>query len=62
MYKVYMVYKKLSKLVAFFPMLFLEKPEALAHLDAILEVVDGVMVARGAVPHPFYFWIFSVLI
>src|SRR5262249_46349737 len=25
----------------------LEKPEALAHLDAILEVVDGVMVARG---------------
>jgi pyruvate kinase len=25
----------------------LEKPEAIAHLDAILEVVDGVMVARG---------------
>ncbi len=25
----------------------LEKPEAVAHLDAILEVVDGVMVARG---------------
>ena len=25
----------------------LEKPEALTHLDAILEVVDGVMVARG---------------
>ncbi len=25
----------------------LEKPEAVAHLDAILDVVDGVMVARG---------------
>ncbi len=25
----------------------LEKPEAIAHLDGILEVVDGVMVARG---------------
>jgi pyruvate kinase len=25
----------------------LEKPEAIAHLDAILEVTDGVMVARG---------------
>ncbi len=25
----------------------LEKPEAVAHLDTILEVVDGVMVARG---------------
>ncbi|GAC1640789.1 MAG: pyruvate kinase [Ktedonobacteraceae bacterium] len=25
----------------------IEKPEAIAHLDAILEVVDGVMVARG---------------
>ncbi len=25
----------------------LEKPEALDHLDAILEIVDGVMVARG---------------
>src|SRR5574341_535234 len=25
----------------------LEKPEALEHLDAILEIVDGVMVARG---------------
>src|SRR5579884_1336983 len=25
----------------------LEKPEAVAHLDAILEVTDGVMVARG---------------
>lgn len=25
----------------------IEKPEAVAHLDAILEVVDGVMVARG---------------
>jgi pyruvate kinase len=25
----------------------LEKPEAIAHLDTILEVVDGVMVARG---------------
>lgn len=25
----------------------LEKPEAIAHLDAILDVVDGVMVARG---------------
>lgn len=25
----------------------LEKPEAVAHLDEILDVVDGVMVARG---------------
>src|SRR5579883_2368790 len=25
----------------------LEKPEAIAHLDDILEVTDGVMIARG---------------